>query len=314
MKKEKDMKEYLEFIEKFRQYVTLMTEGWGMKITFQRADEAEDREEDLLIVEMGGSAETGIHMQRFHMEDIYEDYENGRELNEILQEVSDLLEQCKEIRKINPLGHLGDYLEIRKQLVLRPLNYDQNRKKLQDGIYEVIGDVALVLYVSIGNFKGIYTSSMVPRNMLEKWKREKSEVLEAAKWNTYELFPPRIFNWFEADRLEESGYGEFMSSASKPDIKKGPFGTFVTTKNHCNGAVSVFLPGVARRLSELMGSDLYIAFLSMHEAVVHDSSATTVEHIRHSLAQIDRDFPAGEDFLSGRVYCYNREKDRITVV
>ncbi len=314
MKKEKDMKEYLEFVEKFRQYVTLMTEGWGAKITFQRADEAENREEDLLVLEMGTSAETGIHMQRFHLEEIYEDYENGRDMNEILQEVSDLLEQCKEIRKINPLGHLNDYLTIRKHLVLRPLNYDLNRKKLEGGIYEVIGDVALVLYVSIGNFKGIYTSSMVPRVMLEKWKRERSEVLEAAKRNTYELFPPRIFNWFEAERLEEDDYGEFMSPASKPDIRKGPFGTFVTTKNHCNGAVSVFLPGVARRLSELVGCDLYIAFLSMHEAVVHNSSATTVEHIRHSLDQIDTNFPAGEDFLSSRVYYYSREKDRITAV
>jgi len=38
-------------------------------------------------------------------------------------------------------------------LILRPFNYDNNEKVLADGIYRRIGDMALVLYISLGIYE-----------------------------------------------------------------------------------------------------------------------------------------------------------------
>ena len=51
MKKERETKEYLEFVEQFQAFLILMTEEWGAKVTLQK-DGEEEEPEDLLVVEL----------------------------------------------------------------------------------------------------------------------------------------------------------------------------------------------------------------------------------------------------------------------
>ena len=176
------------------------------------------------------------------------------------------------------------------------------------------GDIALTLYVSIGNFSGLYTSSMVPKVVFDGWNRSREQVMKDAMENTYRLFPPRLFNWLDVERFEDEDYGIFMERDSGVRMDGGACATFVTTKSQINGAVAIFLPGVAKRLGEMMGNDLYIAFTSMHEAAIHNCEKVYPETIRESLKDLNREMPSDDDFLSGKVYYYNRGKDRIEVV
>ena len=50
-KRERETKEYLEFVEQFQAFLILMTEEWGAKVTLQKGGEAEEAE-DLLVVEL----------------------------------------------------------------------------------------------------------------------------------------------------------------------------------------------------------------------------------------------------------------------
>ena len=49
MKKERETKEYLEFVEQFRAFLILMTEEWGAKVTLQK-DGEEEEPEDLISI------------------------------------------------------------------------------------------------------------------------------------------------------------------------------------------------------------------------------------------------------------------------
>ena len=175
MKKERERKEYLEFVEQFQAFLILMTEEWGAKVTLLK-DGEEEEPEDLLVVELRGDG-PGIHIQRFHMAEIYQDFRLGKTMEELLSEASDCLERCREIEKSSPLGHMEDYESIREYLVIRPLNYEKNAEKLKEGVCEVTGDIALTLYVSIGNFSGLYTSSMVPKVVFDGWNRSREQVM-----------------------------------------------------------------------------------------------------------------------------------------
>ena len=73
------------------------------------------------------------------------------------------------------------------------------------------------------------------------------------------------------------------------------------------------MPGVAKKLGELLKSDYYIAFTSVHEAAIHKVGTVEVEVIRSSLSGINEDVDMEEDFLSAQVYKYSQEKDRIEV-
>lgn len=309
MKNDKRTKEYQEFVEQFRSYLALVTEGWGAKITFCEAD-GETWQEDRIEVEFAGE-EPCIHIQRFHVEAIFRDIEMGGSQADYFLEAAGCLERCRLIGQDNPLSYLEDYEAVKRFLILRALNYDNNANHLKEGVYRLVGDIALALYVHIGSFDGLYSSSLVPVGAVSVWDRGQHQIFEEARRNTYRLFPPRLYSLREANRFGDPDYGIFMEQEVTVNLRPERGMLFVTTKLLLNGAVSIFLPGVARRIGELLNDDLYIVFTSVNEAVIHECSKVTPDTIRSGLSRLHGEENSPEMFLSGRIYYYSRERDGI---
>lgn len=61
-----------------------------------------------------------------------------------------------------------------------------------------------------------------------------------------------------------------MDIVSEHSLLKTAIGNCLSTSRKINGAVAVFLPGVAERIYDLLNSDFYIVFTSIHEAMIHN--------------------------------------------
>lgn len=304
-------KEYQNFVEKLKEEVCRLTKGTDVMVVFEPAED--NLIEDLLVME--SDREKGKHIQRFHVEELYQDLMSGEVTKEeLFKNITEILDYCREVEKISPLDQIDDYKKICNNLIVRALNYDDHAEQLKEGVYDRIGDVALVLYVSFGTIKGTYISSMVPFHVISGWKKEKKEVMEAALKNTYLLFPPRALNIFGVLTGDLDLNCAFMEQNELPKEVQGTFGIFVSNKNLINGAVSVFLPGVAKKLGELLDSDFYIAFMSIHEAAIHKTGTIEVDVIRKSLMYMKLGNDSEGEFLSDKVYRYSREKDIIEVL
>ena len=303
---EKDRK-YYEFIECLKKEAQNFTKNWRVEVKF--CPSGQDREtEDILCVDIPTRRGDGI--QRFNIEEMYQDLINGRA--DMAGIVINILGTCLQASMAGSLYNVEGYKELRKHIILRPLNYGYNKEKLNEGVYYLIGDIALTLYINIGNFKNNYVSCMAPKKLLTIWEKGEVEVMETAIRNTYRMFSPRIFNTFSSLHLGEPQLHEFMHTT--PDIlKTGQVKSiFITTENIVNGAIAIFVPGVAKRLAELIGNDLYVGFISINEAVIHDSSLFTVDDIREGLK---RSMPViTKDYLSRKVYFYCREHNQFEVV
>ena len=71
-------------------------------------------------------------MQRFLMEEIYQDLRDKRgTMEEIVEEVRDSLKMARQVSEMGVLDKVDRYDEIRDSLILRPLNYDANAEKLE---------------------------------------------------------------------------------------------------------------------------------------------------------------------------------------
>ena len=112
------------------------------------------------------------------------------DLKHILRIVESKLRQAGEVGKISPLEVADDYEQIRSHLIIRPINYVKHMETLKDGMYDLIGDIALAVYIHIGFVHGTYVSSAVSSEYLELWNKGKEEVIKEAFTNTYNLFPP----------------------------------------------------------------------------------------------------------------------------
>ena len=60
----------------------------------------------------------------------------------------------------------------------------------------------------------------------------------------------------------------------------------------------VFLPGVAKRLADLMNADFYLVFTSIHEVMIHNVNISYPEDLEIVLRDTIQEATPEEDFLT----------------
>ena len=276
---------YEEFIAALCQKIREVTKGWnGTSIEFRTTPQNNGRTLDLLVVSKQGKKMNGTYELSFHTQELYEALAFDKmDLKHILRIVESKLRQAGEVGKISPLEVADDYEQIRSHLIIRPINYVKH----------------------IGFVHGAYVSSAVSSEYLEIWNKGKEEVIKEAFTNTYNLFPPIMLTGLEA-------YSVMDTDIFQKDAGYDMVG--VTNEVIFNGAVSIFLPGVAKKLSDILGEDLYIVFLNYDYAVIHPVSIIRPEEIRSLIASVNSDSPDEEGFLSDMIFTYRRDTDKMEVV
>lgn len=206
------------------------------------------------------------------------------------------------------LSKLEDYQAIREHLIIRPINYADNRYELKNCIYKKEGDIALVLYMRVcdNEAHGLSTVKMQKKS-LEDWKEDEDKVWEDALLNTYVLAPPRMYMTpMESDKPSYTK-GAFMAIGSKINRILPLQVPIVTTTRQTNGAIALFYPGVKERIAEMAGGSFYVAFTSIHEARIHCAHTISPRQVLRGLKDVNKSFDPKE-VLSRKVFCYDAEK------
>lgn len=201
---------------------------------------------------------------------------------------------------------LDKYENIKDRLILRPLNYNMNAYKLEGCLYKKIGDIALTLYAIVldDQENGILNTIKVPENIIETWDKSTEEVLKNALENTNRLYKPRLYtNIFDIDSTPIKNCALMETGYTVTELNSNSV-TLLTTDRKTNGAIAAFLPGVLDRISKLYGnSDLYIAFTSIHEAMIHKLGSIEPAAIKRNVTETNRIFGDTET-LSNAVWLY----------
>lgn len=303
----------MEQRQSFDNFVNYIREAIPLYIDVRPEQISYRNSEELLVIEKPVSA--GVGRQALRVRDIYGEYENGMELLEVLELVGETVRNGEQILKKSPLKHVEDFEAIKDSLIVRPLNYKRNKEALREFVYRRKDSIALAAYIAVGEMAGIFSSCKVSVTMAEGWNKSSEEVLEAALQNTLKLYPPRICSWRHLNRLSiESDFGDFMNPRKAFWLNSGPGGNLLTTVNKLNGAAAIFLPGVAKRLGDLMEEDYLVAFTSMHEAMIHNLHTASVKSIREVLDNMNKKIVSKEDFLTKDIYRYDRESDKLKII
>lgn len=296
---------YESFVETFRQKLIDAT-GYGEdRIFYKSREEYPPTSGDRLFVKQF-EANGVTEVCALYVGDLYEEYRRGLGMDMIVKDVVKRLQGISRTDIIEKAKIISDYDKIKNYLFIRLINKNKYEADLRDSVYRTIGDIAMVLYVRMGEIEG-YTSSMkVKQYMLEKWDMDRDEVFEAALLNTYFVSPPRIYCW-EKMLFDTHYEGEnFMNLLSDYPIRRGAVGNCLSTVKRTNGAVAVFLPGVASRLADLMQGNLYLVFTSIHEVMIHNEKTADPEDLRHVLIDTIKETTPEEDVLTFHIYHYDR--------
>lgn len=273
----------------------------------------------LLIVQLpvGQSAE----YINFHVGELYRIYRKDG-MNGVLpivkRDIKDL--KASAAKSLALLNQFGDYEAIKDQLIIRPLNYDDNEKALAKAIYRRVGDMALVLYISLGNIDqgsiNNILSAMVPRDTFQEWGLNENDVFDRTLANTMRLQPPVFCNITSGLGGQfQQKHVPFMDDESVTFNFDNPMAPALTTEQEINGAIAAFYPGVLERLHQMVDGDFYLVFTGISDVHIHPVNGRfKVSSMRKSLADMNRDMNKRGELLSRQIYRYSGETKDILAV
>lgn len=250
-----------------------------------------------------------------HVEELYVAYQNGIRLNTIVDYICSDVLHAKSIYVYDKTKELMDYDTAKSRLFVRLINYDRNADILRDVVHKTLGDIVFTVYAIVDENEFGIVSTKVLKSMVKKWDKNEDDIFNEAIKNTYYLTPPRIYKW-EGVLCDESYAGEsFMNDEDICDLDKSFSGNTLSTTRKTNGAIAVFLPGVAEKISELLDSDFYMVFTSIHEVMIHSTgSGVDPKDLKLVLRDTLRKVTPSSDYLTEKIYKYNRRTHKFECV
>ena len=299
-------KSYENFVEVLRQSLLEETSYEEEMICYKKAEEYPPTSGDRLLLK--NRQKEGVYeFCALYVRDLYDEFQNGWSMENIIEEILKRLDTISRSECFEKSKNLENYEKVKEDLFIRLLNVVKHRDELQNAIFRTVGDIALVLYARMGELDGCSTSIKIKQHMLQKWEKDEQTVFNDALLNTYFISPPRIYCW-EKLIYNMSYEGEnFMNLLFDLPLKKDTFGNCLSTSTRTNGAVAVFLPGVAQRLGYLLGGGFYMVFTSVHEVMIHSEENTDPRKLKEVLAETIEETTPEEDFLTYYVYHYDPE-------
>lgn len=236
-----------------------------------------------------------------NLESLYEKNPTVDEIKEMIKDRVDIFSKVYD-RANSVLDNIEDFDYIKDKLVVRLLPYKENKEKLEGVVYEKFYDIAIVLYIAISHEDGMLNTAKVKESFLEKWHKRPTELFPIAFQNVMRDQHPVIGDLTSVvvDKLES------VFLATPESLTSYVGAALLTTSQKTNGAVAIFIPGVAEKLVELFGDSFYVVFTSIHEAMIHENG-DSVERMYKALDSTNSTFGA-EDYLSSTVYFYDKDK------
>lgn len=250
-----------------------------------------------------------------HVEELYVAYQNGIRLNTIVDYICSDVLHAKSIYVYDKTKELMDYDTAKSRLFVRLINYDRNADILRDVVHKTLGDIVFTVYAIVDENEFGIVSTKVLKSMVKKWDKNEDDIFDEAIANTYRMTPPRIYKWEEMIFNREYTGDSFMESCDEDVISKDAMGNCLSTTIKTNGAVAVFLPGVAEHLAELLNSDFYMVFTSIHEVMIHSvKSGVDPKDLKLVLRDTLREVTPSSDYLTEKIYKYNRRTHKFECV
>lgn len=295
-------KTYETFVEELRKEII---EASGCKegaVYFVKAGERPEQKKDQLYWLLKESHDEK-QIFAIHVRDLYKRYLEGEDMEGVVRDITAYVENIRENTLLEEVRDMEEYEKIKGRLILRLLNTEAEKEKLQDAVYEQFEDVAVVLYAKMGTLNEGTVTMSINKTFLEGWGMEKEGLFAQAMENMMENTPPRIY--FLEPLMMNLGYtGEDFMEEDIP-LDCSPMGNCLTTTDRTHGAAIVFLPGVAERLYHLFGGGFYLVFTSIHEVMLHKEDGVEPEALQKILMKtMNKATPMGER-LTSHIFHYD---------
>ena len=243
---------------------------------------------------------------------LFEDYQAGKPLEEILQALSHTIEkslpEVPGITKEIVTQTLSDYESARHHLSIRLCDPDLNRELLENAVHSKVSDFEAIYQLKfILPDDGVGYSTITPTLLDSRGISMETLQKDAATctWAEYPILNPMgnmisyLASGLSLPNLLETGEPVQMSDDMLP--------IFVLSNDQAmQGASLITLPDLLDQIGDILQDDFYILPSSLHEVIiVPQNTQMTLDELSEMVHSVNESQVATEDLLSDKVQHYD---------
>lgn len=299
--------EYREFLENVRKEVESRYDS-NVSVTLNHVMKNNGTELDgITIMEKDKNIAPTIYINSF-----YDRYREGVSLKAVVSEIIRIYNQNKNSININA-DYFENYENVRKTIVYKLVNYQKNKKLLEDVPYKRVLDLAVVFYCLIEQRKGVSATALIHNEHLRIWNVTEDEIYNDALKNTPVLLAGSIVPMSKI--LSEIAGTAPVDNDEKVCEYTGEDILYVLTNSSMvNGAACILYDNLLKKFANDVHSDLYILPSSVHEVIiVPKKNAFDKSELADMVREVNEQGVSQDEILSDNVYEYNRKNGLITM-
>ena len=241
-----------------------------------------------------------------YLESFFKEYERGMSFEDITERIINVWEREKGHKHFD-VEWFRDFEQIKERIAYKLVNYEANRKLLEDVPHVPFLNLAKVFYVTIDCKEFGSGSILVHNNHMESWGVTTEELDELASINTPKMFQAEIMSMAVVMKELMQDVSEEMELL----IDNKMF--VVTNKDRHYGAAAMCYPNIIKEFAEQKECDLIIIPSSVHEVLILPCEGEDFKRFKEMVIEVNETALSPEEVLSNSVYIYRRELDKIVI-
>ena len=254
----------------------------------------------------------------FYLQSYYEAYEQGRDLESIIQEILVIYEDHKDQAPFD-LKRFSDFSQMRERVAMKLIHTKSNETLLKEIPSIPFHDLSIVFYLFLDKDEHGQMTVLIRNDHLPIWNTDTSELYKLAIDNTPRLYPPCIRSMaslindmlFVNGTLIQPSFA--AASPNTLDLTDSPIPlSILTNTSGIFGASAMLYPGVLKEFSKKIGHDLIILPSSVHEVLLLPYYSTySFQEMADMVTDVNEKCVPVEEQLSNQVYYYSSAQDSI---
>lgn len=300
-------KKYGKFVEELMQLLLKETEMDKSDIYYVPKGGKENPEKDRIFIKIHSMDCNTKDAYSFFVEELYKRYLTGSDIDKIAELILSEYKTAQDFNLLRNTRNMVNYEAVKGYLFVRPMNYARHKEELMEIAYELFADIALVLYMRIGESGGDIFSFKIREEYLKQWNCDRKSIFEAALENTKLINPPKLF-FLEKLMQDDDSYNgdDFLDCTPDMDLNSSKFLVSTVFRNS-GGAIAAFIPEILKRLSELMEGNLYIVFLGSEEFLAVNAIYVQQEVLMKSYADALDNSEYEDIIFTSHIYFYDKD-------
>lgn len=243
-----------------------------------------------------------------YLNQYFRQYEDGRPLPSICQDILRLYEENKPSQNID-ITFFTDYDKVKSRIIFKLVNYEQNRELLKTVPHFRFLDLAVVFNCLLDSHATGSATILIHTHHLNFWGITRDDLYALALNNTPRLLKYDLRNM--TDILKELLTGvdcdDFVPQEACP--------MYVLSNEHkLNGSVCILYQNLLKTFAEQLGSDLYILPSSIHEVLIIPACGkNSGQELTDMVREVNATQVAREEILSDHVYYFSRETCQLSM-